>query len=906
MAHPTNKSSSDKEHVLFELTQLDSCGEIEEKTKRSYQNVKQMIGDKSAQERQEIYLKYIASSNAHLDELNMGLLVAILVEPDKAADYFRDIACVTKDSLASFGSSLNMIIVERISKLSDVKLKQIFWVANQLMKAGCAVAENTCSNLIRQTAGGDLSQRNLLMVENLLNLLVNNRAWLVTSTTFMGPTVIYNFMRLIGDHTGAHYSALRQREVDFVIGLIKEKIEFVYQIGKDFLRSLHNLIKIPEFEKLYQDIYNNPKALHPKYEGPQSLLAIRTPRRLFQSRLTFDMERKISFLATHVKFGNQKRYQDWFHRQYLATPESHSLRCDLIRYICTIIHPSNEVLCSDIIPRWAIIGWLCTTCTTSVSSTTSKQALFFDWFAYDAKTDNIMNIEPAILVMYYSIRSHPALTVGLLDYLCRAASTFAPKLNDVIKAGIKKSLDQILEKRVIPNLAPLFDTPKLDPALRALIRETFPEYCSQPVPSTTPGLDNGTATPNQSATAAAAQQAPAAAGESTNWTPKQPEIIILDDNKSAPTHQESAAVVVESKSKLNHDSNNHVQRNNDQQQQQQQSNKSCNDVTMTSTRAPLLNIDTEDSNEFTLPQQVSNNRKASNAADDYATGAASALAGSIKSPKLEPVLGTNILNDRLSKDTQGKPASKAKRDLNQYVDNVTTFASDELSATDEAANIRVLYPFMTIKKPVNKAITSSFESSIATILEDLSAEKSNETRCNLMDRLTAALFDLPDDSLNEEWLEDLAAYLVQYQFQDDFTSRIFPSSSSQDSDLLEESISSPFFALCRSAFTGNQADAKPLALLVAISKVYDATGFLILYFLRGRFDSIQLCEASLVQLLTLKSSKLTNLSTFTPTSRFRPTQCKPDPELYEILRTCKERIGQMSVRGPPDVVHLRP
>ena len=49
--------------------------------------------------------------------------------------------------------------------------------------------------------------------------------------------------------------------------------------------------------------------------------------------------------------------------QYLSTPESQSLRCDLIRYICAVIHPSNEVLCSDIIPRWAVIGWLLTTCT---------------------------------------------------------------------------------------------------------------------------------------------------------------------------------------------------------------------------------------------------------------------------------------------------------------------------------------------------------------------------------------------------------------------------------------------------------------------------------------------------------------------------------------------------------------
>lgn len=68
-------------------------------------------------------------------------------------------------------------------------------------------------------------------------------------------------------------------------------------------------------------------------------------------------------LPAQVRFGQQKRYQDWFQRQYLSTAESQSLRCDLIRYICGVVHPSNEVLSSDILPRWAIIGWLLTTCT---------------------------------------------------------------------------------------------------------------------------------------------------------------------------------------------------------------------------------------------------------------------------------------------------------------------------------------------------------------------------------------------------------------------------------------------------------------------------------------------------------------------------------------------------------------
>jgi len=151
------------------------------------------------------------------------------------------------------------------------------------------------------------------------------------------------------------------------------------------------------------------------------------------------MERKISFLASSVKFGNQKRYQDWFQDKYFATPESHSLRSDLIRFIINVIHPTNDMLCSDIIPRWAIIGWLISSCTNPIASANAKLSLFYDWLFFDPAKDNIMNIEPGILVMYHSIRNHPFVSSTLLDFLCRITKNFFVKHEDKIRIGVYNS-----------------------------------------------------------------------------------------------------------------------------------------------------------------------------------------------------------------------------------------------------------------------------------------------------------------------------------------------------------------------------------------------------------------------------------------------------------------------------------
>lgn len=54
---------------------------------------------------------------------------------------------------------------------------------------------------------------------------------------------------------------------------------------------------------------------------------------------------------------------------------------------------------------------------------------------------------------------------------------FHPPLQDKVRAGVNNSLRQILEKRVVQSLEPLFDNRHMDSELRKLIRDTFPDFC---------------------------------------------------------------------------------------------------------------------------------------------------------------------------------------------------------------------------------------------------------------------------------------------------------------------------------------------------------------------------------------------------------------------------------------------
>ncbi|KAJ8982336.1 hypothetical protein NQ317_009452 [Molorchus minor] len=461
---------------LFLTSPVENKDELEEKLERSYQFLQGTIAGLSDKDAHEALNKALLKEKGY-EEVSFGLLVTILTEPHNAAKCYRDLTLITRDGFGLILTNLSQLVLDRYLRFNDVVKQQLVWLLREMIKNAVSNVDNLVWNLMRHAAGGDISPKNITLVESLLDVFVEYKGWLEKFPLLIA-SVVYTYLRLIEDHHAPYLANLKQKEVNFLIGIMREHFHECTVIGRDLVRLLQNVARIPEFEQLWKDLLLNPKSLSPGFTGVLQLLQTRTSRRFLQSRLTPEMERKLVFLTSQVRFGNHKRYQDWFQRQYLATPESQSLRCDIIRFIVGVIHPTNELLCSDIIPRWAVIGWLLTTCTSSVAVSNAKLALFYDWLFFDSEKDNIMNIEPAILVMHHSMRSHPAVSATLLDFLCRIIPNFYPPLTEKVRAGIFTSLRQILDKRVLPSLLPLFDNSKLDRELRNMVRETFKEFCN--------------------------------------------------------------------------------------------------------------------------------------------------------------------------------------------------------------------------------------------------------------------------------------------------------------------------------------------------------------------------------------------------------------------------------------------
>lgn len=169
------------------------------------------------------------------EEISMGLIYQILVDPPLAPKAYRDLTLLTRDGLTFVTTNLSMLVADKYQKFTDVARKQILWMLKELVKNQVLNVDNIVWNILRQASGGDISQKNLNLIEGLLDILIEYRPWL-EKFSFLVGAVVYTYVRLIEDHNSTALTALRNKEIKFIIALIRDRFIDVIPLGRDFVR----------------------------------------------------------------------------------------------------------------------------------------------------------------------------------------------------------------------------------------------------------------------------------------------------------------------------------------------------------------------------------------------------------------------------------------------------------------------------------------------------------------------------------------------------------------------------------------------------------------------------------------------------------------------------------------------
>ena len=203
--------------------------------------------------------------------------------------------------------------------------------------------------------------------------------WFLTSA-------LYSVLRLLAeDHCKVSGDNVKRLEMKFCVKMFREEMDLSLKIGRDLVRLLQDLAHVSEFREI-GTIWSQVFITCPRLQ-----LDI-----YFFLRISPEMETQLRFLLGNVKLGSHKRHQIWFLNNFLVGNGKQVLLTDKVRFICCVIHPTNEIIRSEIMPRWAVIGWFLELSRQNQGSV--KLALFYDWLFFDETICNIiMNVKPAAL-----------------------------------------------------------------------------------------------------------------------------------------------------------------------------------------------------------------------------------------------------------------------------------------------------------------------------------------------------------------------------------------------------------------------------------------------------------------------------------------------------------------------------
>lgn len=439
-----------------------------------------------------------------------GLLFGVLVEPEYSSPYLRTIGAITKESYAGCVDLLKKLTADRFPRLLDSVRSQLIWIISTLIQLNVSDTEQLFVLLLRNIISGNVSKSNLALTDDLLKLCTTSRDWLYSRNALTVASLAYSLALLIPDHHRVENEALRERETSLLILLFRERFDAIKLAGRDMIRAIYNISLIPEVKAVWEQIIMAPAdqsndSSHQRGINGSStlnstnlrlLLSTPTPKVVLSSRVTPELETWLTFVFTNAKNGQQVHFQKWLGAKYFASPENETLAPELVRWIVGVHHPTNAILQSNIVPRYKVVGWLIGQLRTPHIQANARLSLFYDWLFYTPQSkENIMNIEPAALLMMQTLSKEPSFVSALAESLMVSTDNYlvkeAPQMREDSRRCVQAASRLMLDKKVVPSFEPLLTSTHLPAPLRDALRKVFesapPKKPTQPEPSSGKG-----------------------------------------------------------------------------------------------------------------------------------------------------------------------------------------------------------------------------------------------------------------------------------------------------------------------------------------------------------------------------------------------------------------------------------
>ncbi|KAJ3008016.1 Integrator complex subunit 3 [Thoreauomyces humboldtii] len=399
-------------HIIFDLDDLIDKEDPREKVSElcaAYAFIQNLRAGKDEGQFVRLLNEQVDSAATHVYG---GLLYATLTLPHQSSTHAKLLELVVNDNFHLVSDKLYQLIADLdlmscapFRKMRSFSKGKILDLVDRLVDINIIPAQRLLVVLTRQIRGGDVSSENLALAKSLISML-KKHTMKFTPGADLVPATVYSFLRLIADH--AKEASLRQSEVEYVCHMLRTRFHECMRIGRDFFRVLTAVKNIPEIHAIVADL-KIPGKLHPSFRATPS------DPWIIAQRITQEMDTKIRFILDKVQN---------YRSQHLNHDGNEAAYPDVVRFICTIKSPEAR---QD-----------------------AKLALFFDWLFWNPGRDNIMYIEPAMLLMEKtSLSSIPARFPGeAIEYLHIAVTAFMPSLTPELRRNVNFAMHSLVTMKV--------------------------------------------------------------------------------------------------------------------------------------------------------------------------------------------------------------------------------------------------------------------------------------------------------------------------------------------------------------------------------------------------------------------------------------------------------------------------
>ncbi|CAI2179652.1 18993_t:CDS:10 [Funneliformis geosporum] len=295
---------------------------------------------------------------------------------------------------------------------------------------------DVCESILRQIRGGDISETNVWLSNEVLEFFQRELIWLYNNERLLHIT-FYTFTSLIRDHHELRLENLRAKEIKFCKMIFDVHFNSFFKIGRDLLRLIRDNRNVPEFLYILSMVPEEIKLTIMKQKSLSYCLS---------SRLSFDMSERLTHMLEQHSPSAFKRKLDFFKTNFLSPPaDPRYLIADIIRWIVSAYRPNNEKAMSN---RYILINLLLHEIGGNWDAIElAKTALVYDWLCFERnnRDPNIIReglycIEPCIQLIVENVKSNNLrIAKDLLEALYTSISNIFPGIDNELRENVRAS-----------------------------------------------------------------------------------------------------------------------------------------------------------------------------------------------------------------------------------------------------------------------------------------------------------------------------------------------------------------------------------------------------------------------------------------------------------------------------------